>query len=139
MTNVVDSEDKALTTLETWHRRLGHCNNGQIQQMTKHCEGLEINNKNSSDCQTCATGKIKHRKTSRPKKYTKREPGELIHTDGLGPITPEAEDGSRHVHSYIDDATRWTFSIVSDTKTGQIENMKRIRSWMLNQADRNTG
>jgi hypothetical protein len=92
-----------------WHHRLGHIGNSKLQKLSQIVDGVTIFPKNTeiSPCDVCVGGKqtkLPH-KEKRPR--TNR-PLELVHSDLLGPVTPESHDKKKYILTFIDDFTHFT-------------------------------
>ena len=95
-------------SLQVWHQRLGHINNGTILKMIRlqAVDGLTINNSSATPfCEGCIMGK--HHRLPFPREGRKRatRPGELIHTDVCGPMQTKSIGGSLYFVTFKDDFT----------------------------------
>jgi hypothetical protein len=101
-----------------WHHRLGHIGNSKLQKLSQIVDGVTISAKNAetSPCDVCVGGKqtkLQH-KEKRPR--TNR-PLELVHSDLLGPVTPESHDKKKYILTFIDDFTHFTVAYPISSKT----------------------
>ena len=92
-----------------WHRRLAHMGEADVKKMENLAEGIKIKKGTSVGvCGGCIAGK-QHRTPSREPGLRAKKPGELIHIDMSGRITPTTLHGSNYYGLFIDDATRMTY------------------------------
>lgn len=84
-------------TAEDWHKRLGHISVDIIKHMADHniVGGLDINSKQKSTCLECAMAKCSH--SPHPsRQHDETKPGQVLHVDTVGPITPISVNGKRY-------------------------------------------
>ena len=103
----------ASTTLNLWHRRLGHISKQTIENMSrdKIVDGLTLHDSQSSKnkCDECETSKS----TRAPfkGKFEKAEkPGDIIHSDVCGPL-PQSFGKKRHLCAFIDEWSRYVYAV----------------------------
>jgi hypothetical protein len=101
-----------------WHHRLGHIGNSKLQKLSQIVDGVTISAKNAetSRCDVCVGGK----QTKLPHKETRprtNRPLELVHSDLLGPVTPESHDKKKYILTFIDDFTHFTVAYPISSKT----------------------
>ena len=93
--------------VETWHRRLGHCNFGAIVDMAqKHAvEGMTINLSSSPPkCDACVRGKQTRTPVSKVREGEKAtQPLGRVFVDLCGPIRPVSFSGQLYSMNIIDD------------------------------------
>ena len=78
-------------------------------------------------CEPCQEGKQTRQPSHEPAKRAKR-PGELVHSDLCGPITPPSVGGHKYAGTFTDDATRMTVIIPLKTKTAA-ELLERFKEY----------
>ena len=90
------------TSIELWHKRLGHCHLQRMQAMKELTVGLPTFDDNFQICDACQSGKQRRRAfpTSSWKATRKLQ---LIHSDVAGPHRIESFAGSRYYVIFIDD------------------------------------
>lgn len=106
--------------IETWHRRLGHCNVRTIIDMAKShsAKGMSIDlSIIPPKCSHCILGK--QTRTSVPKvregpKATQRL--ERIYVDLTGPMSVTSRSGKKYLMNIIDDITSYIWSIPLNSK-----------------------
>src|SRR5271169_1936915 len=92
-----------------WHRRLAHMGEADVKKMENLVEGVKIKKDSSLGvCGYCLAGK-QHRNPSREQGLRAKKPGELIHIDMSGQITPTTLRGFNYYGLFVDDATRKTY------------------------------
>jgi hypothetical protein len=96
-------------TLLLWHRRLGHASLGKIRQAARTTEGIDLNIhaiKRLPFCEACAFGKSQKIISRGTQERTDR-PGQKLHMDLVGPITPVGIGNVRWFLASADDYCRW--------------------------------
>ena len=92
-----DAYAAALTTLEKWHKRLGHANPRIVKRTTRAVEGMEdLENEEFSPCEACVLGK--HHRIPFGTSTVLAE----VHSDLCGPWPTRSLEGHRYFVSYID-------------------------------------
>jgi hypothetical protein len=93
-----------------WHRRLGHASLGKIRQAIEKTQGIDLSIPPSIRklpfCEACALGKSQ-KKTSRIPQQRADKPGQKLHVDLAGPITPVGIGKVRWFLTVVDDYCRW--------------------------------
>ena len=109
----MDSSYLILSPLEhsllLWHRRLGYASLGKIRQAIKTTKGIDINIptiKKLPFCEACAFGKSQ-KVISRSLQERTDRPGQKLHIDLVGPITPVGIGNVRWFLASVDDYCRW--------------------------------
>lgn len=98
------------TSLQQWHRRLGHINVATIKSMCKKglVSGINFTNEKEFFCEECHVGKM-HR-SSHPLSETRSLiKGECIHVDLCGPMEQTGIGGARYFMLLKDEATSFRF------------------------------
>jgi len=100
-------------TILTWHQRLGHINTNYVKKLSKRVDGMKIKDSPTEFvCKGCQLGKMRRKKfhrTSQRQPSKKLLPGNKLHSDIAGPITPESRTKCKYFGSLIDDTTRYSF------------------------------
>ena len=73
---------------ETWHKILGHCIMSDVFKRENVVEGMKITTKDKLECDTCVQGKMSQYRNREPDRRA-TSPLQLVHSDLVGPITPE--------------------------------------------------
>jgi hypothetical protein len=108
---------KRTPNIETWHRRLGHCNNGAIIDMArkKGALGVAIDLSSSpAKCDACIRGKQTRSSVPKVREGEKAsQPLERVFVDLCGPIRPVSSSGRMYSMNLIDDFSSyvWTFPL----------------------------
>lgn len=131
-----------LSTLSTWHERLGHVSNETIKRMAINnvVDGLSVSRSNDTldICSGCAQGKAhSHPFKSSVRKTTRRL--ELVHSDVLGPIDPVSLGGARYIVTFIDDYSRWATAFPMRNKSEVFEFFKSFKTYSENNTGRKLG
>lgn len=103
--------------IQTLHRRLGYLHVDNIMKLISMSTGLEMPDSITKFfCETCVFAKqVKH--IAKGPATRALVPGEVIHTDLVGPITPTGYDGSKYGLLLTDDATRATTGVLLKEKS----------------------
>jgi len=101
--------------VETWHRRLGHCNFGVIIDMAKKhtVEGMAIDlSSTPPKCDSCIRGKHMQTPVSKVREGEKvKRPLEHVFIDLCGPIWPLSSSGRLYSMNVIDDFSSYVWTI----------------------------
>jgi hypothetical protein len=117
---------KKKESLELWHKRLGHVPTEVIKTMPDSVKGMEITERgNEERCQTCLVAKMKNASFPDSKSRAER-PGDLIHSDIMGPITPESYNKNTYAINFIDDYSRFTVIYVMRHKSEALQYFQRF-------------
>ncbi|KAI7703162.1 hypothetical protein KC353_g14273 [Hortaea werneckii] len=122
------------TSLDVWHRRMGHLGYDSVKRLTELSDGLKLTDAKQQTpyCESCSLSKSqKIYRTS----DDCRAKGvfELIHSDIVGPVTPTGYDGSRYYVSFVDDCTRLSRVYVLKEKSQLMSRLKDFYQWCLAQ------
>ncbi|KAL1582041.1 hypothetical protein WHR41_09299 [Cladosporium halotolerans] len=122
------------TSLEVWHKRLGHLGYDSVKRLAALSEGLELTDTRvqTSSCEACSLSKSQKTYVSSTGCKAK-EVFELIHSDIVGPITPMGYDGSRYYVSFVDDHTRLSRVYVLKEKSQLASKLRDFYEWCLAQ------
>ena len=102
--NSISSSTNNASTIQEWHRILGHCNYADIRKLEKVVKGMKITDHRETDCEVCTQGKMCQTRNRAPDQRA-RSPLEFVHCDLAGPIEPTAKDGYKYALSFVDDYT----------------------------------
>ena len=80
--------------LSLWHKRLGYNNLDDIYKLKDHAVGLKLSEHNLTNCETCQLNKSKKLPVPKDSGIRASEALEIVHTDILGTIQPEAVDAT---------------------------------------------
>jgi transposase InsO family protein len=89
----------AISTFETWHRRLGHASISRIKSVLP---GVSL--EKSGSCDSCMKGKVARVPYNGHFDLT-HQPLEVIHADLVGPITPSTNSGAWYFLTLVDQHT----------------------------------
>lgn len=100
-----------IADIQTWHERLGHTDMKVVRKMgtSKHILGMAIkpdDRKMPSYCNGCLLGKMHKQPFQRSLSKTTK-PGELVHSDVVGPMQVPSPSGARFYILFKDDYTRY--------------------------------
>ena len=112
-----DFSSKGLSSLEDWHRLLGHCNPDDVAKLQECVTGMELTDRLRFDCESCSISKMTGKSTGPPRETRSTEPFELIFTDLAGPLDPTGMHGYRYVIVFTDDYTGCLFTYLLKNKS----------------------
>ena len=105
---------------DVWHRRLAHLGPSNVKKAVQLAKGIAIDPStfpvDNDKCVACIQGgQTMHYSDQAMRRRT--VPGDLIHSDICGWITPNSFGDARYFITFIDDATRMTYLYVLPVKT----------------------
>ena len=105
---------------DTWHRRLAHLGLGNVKKIQQMATGIAIDTATfpaeDEKCESCIQGGQTMHYSQKPMRR-RTVPGDLIHSDICGWITPNSLGNARYFLIFIDDATRMVYLYVLPFKT----------------------
>lgn len=101
----------SLSSLQQWHRRLGHVNAARIKSMVKNnlVNGIDLSDEKDFFCEECQFGKT-HRSSHPSSEQRIFQRGECLHVDLCGPMETVGINGAKYFLLFKDEAT--TFRVV---------------------------
>lgn len=117
------------TTVEEWHERLGHLSISGLKKLqdSGNIPDLNLSGREVIDCRACAKGKLPRDAFKTKNEIHTKAPGEIIHSDVCGPISPNTISGNRYFVTYTDDYSRYSFIQFMKTKDEQEKKFKEFR------------
>ena len=108
------------TSLELWHKRLGHMSKKGLQVLTRKSLIPLAKNESLSSCNHCLVGK-QHKVSFSSRSKKKLEKLEFIYSDVCGPMDVETLGGNRYFVTSIDDVTKkvWIYLFISKDQVFQ--------------------
>ena len=106
--------------MDTWHRRLGHTGTHKIRSMLR--AGQLPPPQNTILCNECILGK-QHRHPFHGSIATATRPGDVIHSDVVGPLPP-SHSGSCYLVTFVDEFTRYVTIFALTRKSAVLESFK---------------
>jgi hypothetical protein len=88
-----------------WHQRLAHVNMRDLAQVHKHADGVPSLPQTNDVCRSCRLGKA-HKLPFRSSFSRTTAPGELIHSDIVGPLPMSFPDKYQYMGTFLDDYSR---------------------------------
>jgi hypothetical protein len=133
------SSNDNFSSLEIWHRRLGHVNYRDLVKAVANgsIEGVEAFDSTSRNttCEVCCKGKMT--RTSFPKSSDRKTNSlDIIHTDLCGPFRTESNGKAKYFVEFIDDQSRWCEVRFLKSKTEVVERTFEVINLMENQKGR---
>ena len=90
------------SSLEEWHKILGHVNKNDIIKLEELVSDMKITSKDKFNCDTCVLSKQVINRNREPDERATM-PLEFVHSDLAGPIEPMAKENFRYVINFVDD------------------------------------
>src|SRR5579871_3891619 len=106
---------------DVWHRRFAHLGPWNLIKVEKMVDGMRIDEATLPKdelCEACIKGSQTRDLNDKPMRR-RTVPGDLIHSDLCGPITPLSTGENLYFVTFIDDATRMTYLCTLKTKTSK--------------------
>ena len=100
--NSISSSVNNTSSIQEWHRILGHCNYGDARKLEKVVKGMKITDYEEAECEVCTQGEMCQTRNREPDQRAKA-PLEFVDCDLAGPIEPVAKDGFKYALSFVDD------------------------------------
>ena len=129
------SDEHALVgaSLETWHRRLGHCSIDTVKTMMKNraVEGMIVSDTAKQQCHACILGKLC--RAHHPSRSTIKasESTAILHIDTVGPLKTPSLGGSRYFALATEEFSGYKFIEFVASKNYISDRVKR----MINKAE----
>ena len=89
-----------------WHKRLDHNNFTDLSKLVEHVEGIHISGSSVDVCEICEMNKATKQPIAKDCTTRAQAALDIVHTDILGPITPDAVDGHKHAVGFVDSFSR---------------------------------
>lgn len=107
---LASNEKSSGSSLQQWHRRLGHVNVATIKHMCSNdlVSGIKLTNLNDFFCEECQLGKM-HRASHPSTERRILEKGECFHVDLCGPMHENGINGAHFFMVLKDEATCFRF------------------------------
>lgn len=115
--------------IRLWHERLGHANVRTVRKAISNQDAnvsFSGNETESFVCRGCSLGKQHRESFPKGPKKRKEIPGELIHTDLVGKMTPASVGGSNYFLLFKDDASNYMHIYFLKAKTEVLDCMKQF-------------
>ena len=93
--------------LSLWHKRLGHNNVQGIYKLKDHAVRIKLSEHNLTNCETCQLNKSKKPPVPKDSETRASDALEIVHSDILEPIQPEAVDDHRYAKGFVDSFSRY--------------------------------
>ena len=89
------------------HKILGHNNFTDLSNLVEHVEGMRISDISVDVCDICELNKSKKQPIASDCTTRAKVVLDIVHTDILGPITPEAVDGHKYTIGFVNSLSRF--------------------------------
>jgi len=101
-----------------WHERFGHLHFEALKQLgnKEMVQGMPCVDHVEQFCDTCVLTKQRRLPFPRQASFRAKEKLELMHGDLCGPVTPATPGGRRYFLLLVDDASRYMWAVLLDTK-----------------------
>ena len=95
------------SSLKMWHKRLGQNNFTDLSKLVEHVEGMRISDSAVDVCEICELNKAKKQPIAKDCTTRAQAVLDIVHTDILGPIIPEAVVGHKYAIGFVDSFSRY--------------------------------
>jgi GAG-pre-integrase domain len=99
-----------------WHQRLAHVNMRDLAQVHKHADGVQALPQTNDVCRSCRLGKA-HKLPFSSSFSRTTAPGELIHSDIVGPLPMSFPDKYQYMGTFLDDYSRYVVVALMQKKS----------------------
>jgi hypothetical protein len=118
-TETGNKQESKYDDYELVHKRLGHIGHNRLKKLM-NLDSVKLKCLKTSDlkhhlCESCIFGKM-HRSPFPKKSYTDYEPGEVLHSDLVGPL-PTSVGGSKYICTFIDGKTNYCSMTILKNKS----------------------
>lgn len=117
--------NSAIQILSTWHKRLGHLNLRFLMQYLKELNINYVNNSNHLVYDSCQKAKATKVYNCSPQERAKHL-YQSIHTDLVGPISPQDFGGEQYFFTFINNYTRHTETFTGTQKNNWFRCLKEF-------------
>lgn len=136
---VASGSSHSINCQHTWHRRFGHRNIHDIQQLQEKfmVSGIKIQDCGIREiCGCCAKGKLS--RNPFPKGHANRAKRilDLVHTDLCGPMQATTPSGKRYFMTMIDDYSRFTEIFFLKDKSEVADKIEEYTQYVKNKFGR---
>ena len=110
-----------------WHERFGHLHFEALKQLSEKemVYGMRYVDHIEQLCDTYVVTKLKHRPFPCQASYDTNEQLKLVHGDLCGPVSPTTLGGRRYFLLLVNDATRYMWAVLLDSKAVAADAIKR--------------
>ena len=122
-----------VSTIDTWHLRLGHASEQCIRKMAQKKLAAEIRlpkGATLSFCEGCVAGKMTRKSFKPVGEIRSKKRLQLIHSDICGPMPTESIGGHKYFVTFIDDYSRCC--VFSEEQVGSSREVQRVQSKGIN-------
>jgi transposase InsO family protein len=115
----LETPEPAKLPYDIWHRRLAHLGPLNVKKTQQLAKGIAIDGATfpaDDKCEACIQGGQTMHYSDKPMRK-RIVPGDLIHSDICGWITPNSLGDARYFITFINDATRMTYLYALPVKT----------------------
>ena len=114
------------TTLETWHKRMGHTSEQNLKRVAKQVDGMDLDAPppKSHLCESCVMGKCKNNPHKGHLRQATRV-NEIIHTDVIGPFKVAGTNRARYIITFLDDFTNYSEVFLMEFKSDAVSCFKK--------------
>ena len=115
---------------------MGHNNFSDLKRLPEFVEGMKISNSNILCCEVCKLNKSKKQpvpKDCMTRVTRARDTLDIVHTDVLGKISPEAVDGHCYAIGFVDSFSRFSKIYFMKTKDEVLDKFNNFVLMLENQ------
>jgi len=120
-----------------WHERFGHLNFEALKQLSNKemVQGMSCVDHVEQFCDTCVLTKQRRLPFPGQASFRAKEKLELVHGDLCGPVTPATPGGQRYFLLLVDDASRYMWAVLLDTKGAAADAIKHHQATTEKECD----
>ena len=112
-----------VSTLITWHKRLGHTNFSSLKAFLHYFEILFVDNSKDYICDSCYKAKATKVYNRAPQKCA-QQPYQFVYIDFVGSINLVGFSGKQYFLTFTDDCTRLTQTYTGNKKSNWLKCLK---------------
>lgn len=118
-----------------WHQRLGHAHPDSVIQYLRENHNLLLSRKDFVPCDSCAMGKLSQSPKTSPF-HRSSHLLDVVHSDLMGPISPQTKLGARYIMTFIDNHTRHNVCYLLKSKDEAFNKFKQYKAMIEKQTQR---
>ena len=129
--SVFTSSCNVASSLDLWHKRLGHCAYPIVKKILLKCNLPSTSMKSDFLCDSCCIAKS-HKLPYSPSLTQYTAPLELIHSDLWGPAPITSRNGFRYYVNFVDQYSRFTWFYLLKTKNELLSVFQHFKNFVEN-------
>ena len=129
------------SSLDEWHLKFNHLNEKDLRLLVTSdaVTGLKLDPADSlNPCHGCLVGKARKGTTPKTSISQSTYPGELVHADVVGPISPVSTGGNRYFLVLVDDFSKYFVTYCLRAKSEVFSKFQEFDRQLFNRTQRHT-